>query len=224
MTASSPVGRVIGQRLKRTEDARLLTGRGTYVDDVVLAGMLHVAFVRSPIARGRIKSIDVSSARELPGVRMIYTATDLAPLNIEMISVHMVSPPPGPKVHPLAVDRVAYVGDPVAIVIADSRYVAEDAAGMVQVDYEVEDPVVTLEDARRGPRVHPDVQSNVAAVMALPENPELEKILASAPHLVTRTIKHQRIAHSPMETRGVVVSSLGQGELTIYIGCQVLRS
>jgi carbon-monoxide dehydrogenase large subunit len=221
MSASSTTGSgVIGQRLMRKEDARLLTGRGTYVDDIVLAGMLHVAFVRSPIARGKIKSIDVSSARAMPGVRTIYTAADLVPLNIEMISVHMVSPPPGAKVHPLAVDRVAYVGDPVAMVIADNRYVAEDAAGAVQVDYEAQEPVVTLEDARRGPRVHPDVESNVAAVMALPENPELEKILASAPHLVTRTIKHQRIAHSPMETRGVVVSSYGQGELTIYIGCQ----
>jgi carbon-monoxide dehydrogenase large subunit len=217
---SSAAGRVIGQRLMRKEDARLLTGRGTYVDDIVLAGMLHVAFVRSPIARGRIKSIDVSSARSMPGVRVIYTAADLVRLNIEMISVHMLSPPPGAKVHPLAVDRVAYVGDPVAMVIADNRYVAEDAAGVVQVDYEAEEPVVTLEEARGGTRVHPDVESNVAAVMTLPESPELEKILASAPHLVTRTIKHQRIAHAPMETRGVVVSSYGQGELTIYIGCQ----
>jgi carbon-monoxide dehydrogenase large subunit len=220
--ASTGSVRIIGQRLSRKEDARLLTGRGTYVDDIVLAGMLHVAFVRSPIARGRIKSIDVSAARAMPGVRAIYTAADLVSFNIEMVSVHLVTPAPGAKVHPLALDRVAYVGDPVAMVIADDRYAAEDASGAVQVDYEPEQPVVTLDEARRGPRVHPDVESNVAAAVAFPpqQDPELETIFTGAPHVVTRTIKHQRIAHSPMETRGVVVSSHGPGELTIHIGCQ----
>src|SRR3954454_6731345 len=114
--------RFIGQRLPRKEDGRLLTGRGAFVDDVVLAGMLHAAFVRSTIARGRIKAIDASEARAAPGVWAVYTAEDLAHLNIEMISTHLVSPAPGTKVHPLAHGRVAYVGDPVALVIAESRY------------------------------------------------------------------------------------------------------
>jgi carbon-monoxide dehydrogenase large subunit len=158
----------------------------------------------------------------LAGVRAVYTAKDFARLNIEMISVHLVAPAPGPKVHPLALDRVAYVGDPVALVIADNRYIAEDAAALVQVDYEAEAPVVTINDAKSGARVHPDAESNVAAVMAFPPqpDPEIEKILASAPHVVSRTIKHQRIAHAPMEPRGVVVSTHGEGELTVYIGCQ----
>ena len=206
--------------MPRKEDGRLLTGRGVYVDDVVLPGMLHVAFVRSPIARGAIKSIDVSTARTLPGVRAIYTGKDLLSLKVEMISVHLVSPPAGTKVHPLALDRVAYVGDPVALIVADNRYIAEDAAGLVLVDYETETPVLTIDDARKGVPLHPDLQSNVAAEHSLAGDPEIEKILASAPHQVTATIKHQRIAHSPMETRGVVVSRQGEGELTIYIGCQ----
>ncbi|CAN7379281.1 xanthine dehydrogenase family protein molybdopterin-binding subunit [Phenylobacterium sp. LjRoot225] len=212
--------RFIGQRMARKEDGRLLTGRGAFVDDVVLAGMLHVAFVRSTIARGRIKAIDVAQARAAPGVWAVYTAENLAPLNIEMISTHLVSPPPGTQIKPLAYERVAYVGDPIALVIAESRYLAEDAAGLVAVDYEAETPVVTLDDARAGDRVHPDVDSNVAAVREMPGDAEFERILASAPHVVTRTIKHQRISHSPMETRGVVVSKQGEGELTVYIGCQ----
>src|SRR3974377_1495030 len=94
--------RFVGQRLARKEDARLLTGRGSYVDDVVLPGMLHVAFARSPIARGTIKSIDLSQARAVPGVRAVYTADDLARFNIEMVSFFLITPPPGPKVYPLA--------------------------------------------------------------------------------------------------------------------------
>src|SRR5262245_21714220 len=93
--------RFVGQRLPRTEDARLLTGAGCFVDDVALPGMLHCAFVRSPVARGRIRSIDASAARELPGVHAVLTAEDLAPLGVQMISFFLISPPPGPKVHPL---------------------------------------------------------------------------------------------------------------------------
>ena len=213
-------GRFIGQRLTRKEDLRLLTGRGAFVDDVTLPGMLHVAFVRSQIARGRIRAIDTSQAVAVQGVWAVYTAADLARFNIEMISTHLVSPAPGARIQPLASDRVAYVGDPVALVIAVNRYVAEDAAGLVLVDYDPEEPVITIEDARRNPPIHPDRENNVAAVVAFPEDPELENTLASAPHLITRTVRHQRIAHSPMETRGVVVSKQGEGELTVYIGCQ----
>lgn len=221
MNAPEIIGaRFIGQRLVRKEDGRLLTGRGAYVDDIVLPGMLHAAFVRSPVARGTITAIDASEALALPGVWAVYTAEDLAPLNIEMISVHLVSPPPGTKVHPLAAGRVAYVGDPVAVVIAEDRYIAEDAAGLVVVDIEFETPVVTIADARDGAPIHPDLESNVAAVVAPPADPEIETILANAPHVVTGTVRHQRVAHSPMETRGVVVSPHGDGEMTVYIGCQ----
>lgn len=213
--------RFIGQRVPRKEDPRLLTGRGSYVDDVVLPGMLHAAFARSPIARGKINSIDVSAAQAMPGVWAVYTGKDLERFNIRMIGImDIAGDGNGPKCQPLALDRVAYVGDPVALVIAENRYIAEDAAALVVVDYVSEDPVVTLDDARRGPPVHPDFENNVAVANALPEDPELERILANAPHVVTGTIKHPRIAHSPMETRGVLVSKHGEGELTVYIGCQ----
>jgi carbon-monoxide dehydrogenase large subunit len=215
-----PAARFIGQRLPRKEDSRLLTGRGAFVDDILLPGMLHVAFARSPIARGKIKSIDVSAAREMPGVRAVLTAEDIEHFQIQMVSVHLMVPPPGAKIYPLAKDRVAYAGDPVALVVAENRYLAEDAAALVVVDYEAEEPVVTIEDARRGARVHPDVDTNVAQVAASPEDPELEKILSSAPHLVTGTITHQRICHAPMEPRGIVVSKHGEGELTLYLTCQ----
>jgi carbon-monoxide dehydrogenase large subunit len=211
--------RFVGQRLPRKEDARLLTGRGCYVDDVVLPGMLHCAFVRSPVARGKIRSIDAAAARELPGVHAVLTAEDLAPLGVQMISFFLISPPPGPKVHPLASGRVAHVGDPIALVIADDRYIAEDAAGLVSVDIEVETPVVTMQQALAGgAAVHPEWDGNIAATEARPD-PELDALFQTAPHVVSRTIRHQRISQSPMETRGVVVSKSGD-ELTVYISCQ----
>lgn len=216
--------RFIGQRLPRKEDQRLLTGRGTYVDDVVLPGMLHAAFVRSPVARGRIVSIDIAAARAMPGVRAVYTARDFAQLDINLRSGHLVEPPPSRQVPVMAGDRVAYVGDPVALVVADDRYIAEDAAALVLVDYDEEEPVVTLAQAKAGPPVFDDLPDNVAAAMALPENPEIARIMASAPHVVSSTIRHQRVAHCAMETRGVVVSRQGSGELTVHMGSQSPRS
>jgi carbon-monoxide dehydrogenase large subunit len=210
--------RYIGKRLPRSEDARLLTGRGTYVDDIELPGMLHVAFVRSPIARGRIRAIDTSVGLDLPGVYAIYTAADLARFKIDMLSFFLSVP--AISILPLAADSVAYVGDPVALVIAQDRYVAEDAAGLVAVDYEAEDPVVTIDDAKRGPLVHPGTDTNAAVAMGEEEDEEIEKLLASAPHLITTTLKHQRIAQSPLETRGVVAAPQGAGELTVYLSCQ----
>ncbi len=210
--------RFIGQRVPRKEDGRLLTGRGTFVDDIVLPGMLHVAFVRSPIARGRIALIDTSVARDMPGVHAILTAKDLSRFKIDMLTFYLTLP--GIEIPPLATDRVAYVGDPVVMVIAQDRYLAEDAAGLVAIDYEEEDPVVTIDDAKTGPLVHPGSESNAAAVLGVEEDEDLEALLASAPHLVTGTITHQRVSQSPMETRGVVVDQQGDEELTVYIACQ----
>ena len=216
---SIAAGRFTGQRVPRKEDGRMLTGRGSYVDDISLPGMLHVAFARSTIARGKIRSIDISAACAIPGVRAVYTAEDLAHLDIQMVSFYLIAPPPGPKVYPLAKDRVAYVGDPVALVIAESRYVAEDAAALVVIDCEEEDPLITIAQAKDGPPLHPDMATNVAAEFASPD-PEFEKIFAGAAHQVSGTIRHQRICQSPMETRGVAVCKQGDEELTVYMGCQ----
>jgi len=212
--------RFIGQRIPRKEDGRLLTGRGSFVDDVVLPGMLHAAFVRGTVARGKIISVDLAEARATPGVWAIYTAEDFVPLNIRMVTVFLDALPPTPPVHPLASDRVAYVGEPVALVVAESRAIAEDAVARVRVEYETETPLVTIDDALHGPPVHPGMGSNVAMHVPSPENPEVATIFASAPHVVTGTIRHQRIAHSPMEARGIVASRQGRDELTIYASSQ----
>ncbi len=212
-------GRYIGQRVPRKEDPRLLTGHGKFVDDITVPGMLHVAFARSPIARGNILSINTEVAGDLDGVHAIYTQQDLADFNVDMLSFYLASP--SVKTTPLADGRVAYVGEPVALVIADNRAIAEDAASLIEVDFEEQDPVVTMDDARQGPIVHPDTDSNIAAQMGEEEiEEELQAELDSAFCLVQHKVVHQRIAQSPMETRGVLASPEGAGELTLYITCQ----
>jgi aerobic carbon-monoxide dehydrogenase large subunit len=212
-------GRYIGQRVRRKEDPRLLTGRGQFVDDISLPGMLHVAFARSPIARGNILSIKMDVAREIPGVHAIYTQQDLARVKVDMLSFFFV--PPEVAMTPLANGRVAYVGEPVALVIADSRHIAEDAASLVEVEYVEEEPIVTLADARHGAPVHPGTTNNIAAQMGDEEvSEELNALLKGAPHLITHKVVHQRISQSPMETRGIVVTRDGTEELTLYVTCQ----
>ena len=220
MTAPGIVtGRYIGQRVRRKEDPRLLTGRGQFVDDISLPGMLHVAFARSPIARGRILSIKTDVAREIPGVHAIYTQKDLARVKVDMLSFFFV--PPEVPMTPLADGRVVYVGEPVALVIADSRHIAEDASSLVEVEYAEADPVVTLADARHGAPVHPGTTNNIAAQMGDEEvGEDLDALLKGAPHLITHKVVHQRISQSPMETRGIVVTRDGPEELTLYVTCQ----
>jgi carbon-monoxide dehydrogenase large subunit len=210
--------RYIGKRVPRKEDGRLLTGKGTFVDDVVVPGMLHVAFHRSPIARGNIKSIDTSAAKDLPGVVAVLTAADIDTIKIEVLTFFFT--PSEVPVPLLARDRVAYVGEPMVLVIADNRYLAEDAAGLVTVEYDEEDPVVTIADARKGAPVHPTTQSNIAQEMGIEDDEDLQELLAKAPHSVSCSFTHQRISQAPMETRGVVVTKQGDDELLLYITCQ----
>ena len=218
MNSLSPATRFIGQRLPRKEDARLLTGKGTFVDDVVLPGMLHACFARSAIARGRITAIDISVARDMPGVKAVLTADDLSRFKCDMLSYFLT--PPEIEVTPLATNRVSYVGEPVVLVIAEDRYLAEDAAGVVVIAYDEEPAVVTIADAKTGAPVHPGMDSNVAAIMGEEDpNEDFEAMLHAAPHLVSVTMTHQRIAQSPMETRGVVVDPHGQEEMVVYITC-----
>jgi len=212
-------GRYIGQRVHRKEDPRLLTGRGQFVDDIALPGMLHVAFARSSIARGNILAIDTQAAREIPGVHAVYTQEDLAHFKVDMLNFFFIPPPV--EITPLANGRVAYVGEPVALVIADSRHVAEDAASLIEIEYAAEDPVVTIADARRGAPVHPGTEHNIAVQMGDEEiSEDLDAMLKGAPHLITHKVVHQRISQSPMETRGIVVVRDGAEELTLYITCQ----
>ncbi|MCB2079482.1 MAG: xanthine dehydrogenase family protein molybdopterin-binding subunit [Novosphingobium sp.] len=221
MNASLLAGaRFVGQRLPRKEDLRLLTGKGTFIDDVVLPGMLHAAFARSAIARGRIVAMDTSEASGLPGVRAVFTADDFETLDIALMSGHPVEGMPQSPVPPLANGRVLHVGDPLAIVIADSRAIAEDAAGLITVEYEEDEPVVTIGQARTAPPIFPNLENNIVAAMATPDDAELKQILSSAPHVVSATIRHPRIVHAPMECRGVVASRQGGGELLVHMACQ----
>ena len=141
----------IGQRITRNEDPRLLTGQALFVDDVDLPGMLHAAFLRSDYAHARIRSIDVSAARARPGVVAVYTAEDMGDF---WRPGPLIVPPPskveGIVFHartqiPMVKDKARHIGDPIAVVIADTRYIAEDAIEEIFVDYEPLEAVVDLE-------------------------------------------------------------------------------
>jgi CO/xanthine dehydrogenase Mo-binding subunit len=141
--------RYVGERVKRNEDHRLLTGHALFVDDVQLPGMLHAAFLRSDHAHALLRGVDASAALERPGVVAVYTAEDLG--DYWRPGPLLVPPPPveGIVFHeatqvPLAKDKVRHVGEPVAMVVAESRYVAEDALADIVVDYEPLDAVVDL--------------------------------------------------------------------------------
>src|SRR4051794_33333043 len=134
--------RYTGARVKRVEDARILTGTGQYVDDLKRERMLHVAFVRSPYAHATITSVDVDAAREVPGVVAVLTSADLdAVLRPGPIGMAALMGGGGPSYTVLASDKVRLVGDPVVMVVAENRYVAEDACELVEVDYDPLPPV-----------------------------------------------------------------------------------
>src|SRR5438874_7252769 len=155
--------RWFGQKLKRKEDPRLIQGISHYTDDLKLAGMLHCAFTRSPHAHAEIKSIRTNAARELPGVVAVFTAEDTTGIGPVPCAIQM----PDLKVprHPvLATGRVRYVGEPVAVIVAEDLYTARDAADLVEVDYEPL-PVVTHMEKALGkdtPHVHAEVKSHHA--------------------------------------------------------------
>ena len=199
-------GRYVGQSVQRREDPRLLTGRGRFIEDVVVPGMLHAAFVRSGVARGRITRLDVAEARRAPGVRAVFSAEDLNGLVHEtwwsMAGPDATYPP---KLC-LAERDVRFVGDPIAIVLADSRYLAEDGAELVDVDIDPEDPVLDVDAAIRedSDLVHPEVGTNVPAVVRAAEDPALDEAFDRAAHVVTETFVQHRYIQVPMETRGIL--------------------
>ncbi len=133
-------GKSVGARVLRSEDPRLLRGRGEFVDDIRLPNMLHAAFVRAHHAHARLRRVDASAALSLPGVHAVFTASDMTPA-MRSHRMPVLVPIPFAKFpltqFALAADEVCYVGEPIAVVIADTRYIAEDAAAAVEVDYEV---------------------------------------------------------------------------------------
>ncbi len=198
--------RAIGARIPRNEDPRLLRGLGCFVDDVRLTGMLHAAVLRSPHGHARILSIDATRARAVPGVNLVLTASDLGELNQPS---PLLIPHPGltqPRTQqPLATDRVRYVGEAVAFVVAEDRYVAEDAAELIDVVYEPLPAVTDIEAAIAdgSPLVHDDVAFNRAGrVVQRVGDPDAG--LAGAARVLRERLWIERSCGSPMETRGVV--------------------
>jgi aerobic carbon-monoxide dehydrogenase large subunit len=213
-------GRYVGARVQRLEDPRLLTGRGSFIDDHAVPGMLHAAFVRSPAARGSLASVDVSAARAMPGVAAVFTMGDFRDVYRPTFSTIIGRDAPTPPLRPLADGDVRFAGDPIAIVIAQSRYLAEDAAEAVDLELEPLPPVLDIETGLRTEiLVHPETGSNVAAQISSPADDE--HVFGSAAHVVTETVAQHRYVAVPMEGRGLVASwDPGRGELTIWAATQ----
>ena len=221
----SPVAaRFVGQSVQRKEDKRLLTGHGQYVDDVAVAGVLHGAFFRSDVARAAITSLDVSAARALPGVVAVFTWQDFHGQFGEayhaMLGEELTVPPP------LAIADVRHVGDPIAFVIAESRYLAEDACALIEVELDVQQAVadyrVAAADTDNIVHAGWGLQSNT--MLGMPFTPlvaDLDATFANAAHVVETTIEQNRYNCVPMEGRGIVAHwQPGRGELDLIVSCQ----
>jgi aerobic carbon-monoxide dehydrogenase large subunit len=201
--------RQIGERVRRNEDARLLTGRALFVDDVRLEGMLHVAFLRSQHAHARLVRVDATAARSRPGVVAVYTAADLG--DYWRPGPLLVPPPPIAGLVfnactqvPLARDKLRHVGEPIAMVVAESRYLAEDALDDITVDAEPLPAVVDLENALRegAPRVHEHLPSNVAA-HAIQRKGDYAEAKRRAHRVIKRRFRYDRGASAAIENRAV---------------------
>lgn len=215
--------RYIGQRIRRNEDPRLLTGQAQFVDDVDLPGMLHAAFKRSDYAHAKIRGVDVEAAKAMPGVVAVYVAEDLG--DFWQPSPLLVPPPPAEHVvfnqrtaGQLVRDKARYVGEPIVMVVAKSRYIAEDAVETVVVDYEPLEPVMNLHAAlsEDSALVHEDVGSNIAAHV-IQRKGNYDAARAQADVVISRRMRYDRGASAAMETRGVVAQydSLSQ-ELVVW--------
>jgi carbon-monoxide dehydrogenase large subunit len=219
-------GRFVGQSVQRKEDLRLVTGQGEYVDDVVLPRMWHAAFLRSDVARAKVARIDVSAARNAPGVRAVFCGPELEAAQGEVFH-SMLGGLSSLPFRPLANGDVRFVGDPVALVVADTRYRAEDACELIEVDYDVSDPVVSYVSAGdpSQPVVNVETASNIlAAVPFTTSNTDLDAAFAGADHVVEAIIESHRYINVPMEGRGIVASwHAGRGELDVVMATQAVH-
>ena len=222
MTDSGTAVRYAGTRVNRVEDARLLTGHSTFVDDIVLPGMLHACFVRSPYPRAAIKGIDTSAALAAPGVRFVFTAADLNPTMKEQWHTSVGQASPETPRPPLADDEARFAGDPVALVVAASRTAAVDATELVDVDYEPLPAVVDYTSAEHATDlVHAHHGSNVVGEIPGRPRAKLDEVFGAATHVVEETIFQHAHVPAPMEARGILVDyQRATGELTIYAATQ----
>jgi carbon-monoxide dehydrogenase large subunit len=218
--------RYTGASIKRSEDPRILTGAGRYVDDIKLPGMLHAAFVRSPLAHGRVLSVDVSAARALPGVVAVLTGADLEAITVpapDPLLALFTAGGPTPEFTLLATDKVRFVGDPVAVVIAESRYLAEDGCELVEVEYDDLPPVVNAAFALdpSSPPLFANLGDNIARPHSRNEFGDVASTFAHADRVIDFHIDVHRHQNVPMEGRGCVASwDADLGAMTVYAATQ----
>lgn len=232
---SAPRERWVGQPIRRFEDARLLRGEGQFVADLVLPDMLHIAFVRSSVAHARIKSVDLTRALQSPGVQFAMSGLELAreipPVQDQQLPLpqkwratvpHKIFDPRQPL---LAWDKVRHVGEAVAVVLADSRYLAEDAAERVRVEYEPLPPVVDVEAALAADSalIHERNGSNLLAEFSIAKG-DADGVFRTAPRILKRRFRHHRYAGVPMECRGVTAQHDRRADaVTIWSSTQVVH-
>jgi len=220
----------VGQRIRRKEDERLIQGGGTYVDDIQLPGLLHLGFRRSDLAHARIIRIDTTKAAALPGIEAVFTGVDLR----DLPSMPILTPFPAPNFFPLARDKVRYVGEPLAVVVASDRYIARDAIDAIEVELEELPAVVDPELALRGEPVilHEDYPNNLAIPVIssgtgvdpeadIVDDTAIDDAFAEAEIVVSQRMVSPRVAPSPLEPRGVVAQyNAGKDFLTLWISTQ----
>jgi carbon-monoxide dehydrogenase large subunit len=216
--------KLFGEKVQRVEDQRFLRGHGRYVDDVLVGhDVLHAAVLRSPHAHARIVDIDVADVLDVEGVHLVWTHDDLTGAMAEPLPLLIPHPQltHGRTQYALAKDEVNYVGEAIAFVVADDRYVAEDAVGRIKVSYDFLPPVVGIDAARAAEHLtHDDVPGNVAARLEQ-ENGDARAAIASAPHTLSLDLTIERSASMPMEGRGTVARwDPDTGRLTVWTSTQ----
>ena len=208
----------IGAPIRRREDFRLLTGQATFTDDIKLPHMLHAAILRSPHAHARLTAIDATRALAIPGVVAVFTFQDIAPL-AKPIPVRLY-PLPGLErflQYPLARDRVRHVGEPVAVVVAENRYLAEDGLDAMDVTYEPLPAVTDVHQAlQQQVLIHEEPGTNLAARYTL-DLGDIEEAFGGAAYRRKEVFKVHRHTGNPLETRGLVASyDAVRGEFTVW--------
>jgi carbon-monoxide dehydrogenase large subunit len=215
-------GRWVGAALPRKEDRRMLIGRGRFVADLTRPGLLHAAFARSPHAHARINKIDVAAAAGAPGVDRVFTAASLGdPYLLALLERDEFVPTRMPI---LAGDKVRFVGEPVAVVIADDAYRAEDAAELVEVDWEPQPAVASIEDARaaQAPRLHEEADGNRLVDLVMFDDDRLPGIFAEAAVTVSATFRSARVAALPLEGRACLAEwDDRDDQLVMHVSTQV---
>ncbi|MFO7166491.1 MAG: molybdopterin-dependent oxidoreductase, partial [Chloroflexota bacterium] len=208
MTAT-PMTKAIGRAIKRREDPKLITGGGNFLDDIKLAGMLHAAVLRSPYAHAKITKIDTSRALAHPGVVAVFTGEDMLDINPLPCAWQAASGRVQNNINTpraLAVGTVRHVGDPVALVVAEDRYIARDALDLIDVDYE---PLPVVVDAKKAtepgaPQLHENAPNNIVFEWDCGDKAKTDQAIASAEVVVKEEIVNQRLIPTPMETRGAI--------------------